>query len=61
MDDKHIATQKPSKSDTLFYNYKGFFAIVMLARVDAHYKFIRVDVGANFTSLDAAIFNRSRP
>lgn len=60
LDCKHIAIQKPSKSGTLFYNYNGFFSIVMLALVDADYKFLWVDVGANGASSDAAIFNRSR-
>ncbi|XP_052809631.1 uncharacterized protein LOC128238097 [Mya arenaria] len=60
LDGKHIAIQKPPKSGTLYYNFKGFFCTVMLALVDAYYKFLWVDVGANGASSDAGIFNRSQ-
>lgn len=46
IDGKHIHIQAPSKSETLFFNYKKTFLIVLLAMVDAEYKFICVDVGA---------------
>ena len=59
LDGKHIAIQKPAKSGTLYHNYKGFFSIVILALVDASYKFLWVNVGSNGASSDAGIFNRS--
>jgi hypothetical protein len=57
IDGKHVAIQKPQKTGSLYYNYKGFFSIVMLAIVDYNYKFLWVDVGSNGAASDSQIFN----
>lgn len=46
----------PSKVRSVYYNYKGFHSIVLLVIVDADYKFLFVDVVANGTCADTAIF-----
>ena len=59
IDGKHVAIKCPSESGSVYHNYKGFFSIILLAVVDADYKFIWADVGANGATSDCAVFNRS--
>ena len=57
LDGKHIAIKK---SGSEYFNYKGYFSLVLLALVDADYKFLWVNVGASGSSSDAQIFNCSK-
>lgn len=45
IDGRHMRIKAPPTSGSQFYNYKGFFSVVLLAAVDAHYKFTWVDIG----------------
>ena len=59
LDGKHCAIRCPPNSGSLYYNYKGFFSIVLLAMVDADYKFLWTDVGGYGSMSDAQIYNES--
>ncbi|KAK3083252.1 hypothetical protein FSP39_017703 [Pinctada imbricata] len=57
LDGKHVACKCPKNSGSQYYNYKGFFSIVLMGLVDAEYKFTWVDFGADGSAFDAQIFN----
>lgn len=59
MDGKHISMCPLRKSDSYYYNYKGFHSLVLLAFVDSNYKFIFVDVGADGVTSDTGIVMNS--
>ena len=59
LDGKHIMMRCPPNSHSLFYNYKGFFSIVLMALVDADYHFIYIDVGNYGSNGDSGIFKNS--
>ncbi|XP_060881937.1 uncharacterized protein LOC132953562 [Metopolophium dirhodum] len=46
VDGKHIRLECPPKSGTLYYNYKHFFSIILMAICDATYCFTIIDVGS---------------
>lgn len=59
IDGKHVEIFAPPKSGSLYFNYKKFHSIVLLALVDADYKFIYVNVGDLGKNSDAGIYSRS--
>ena len=59
IDGKHVAVQAPKNSGSLFFNYKKYFSMVLLAVSDAQYGFTLVDVGAYGKQSDANVFARS--
>ncbi len=56
IDGKHVPITCPKNGGSHFFNYKKFHSIILLAVVDAHYKFRSVVVGANGACSDLQVF-----
>jgi hypothetical protein len=59
LDGRHIVIMKPAKSGSSIFNYKQTFSVVLMATVDANYKFITTDVGPMGRFSDGNIFSSS--
>lgn len=59
LDGKHIYIQPPANSGSTWHNYKSRFSVLMMAAVDANYKFIYVSVGTQGRVSDAGLFAHS--
>lgn len=59
MDGKHVPIQTPVNTGTEFFNYKGFFSIVLFTVVDANYNFIYCDVGCQGRISDGGVFQNT--
>jgi len=46
VDGKHIRCINPKNSGSLFFNYKKYFSVILMAVVDSEYCFISIDLGA---------------
>ncbi len=59
MDGKYIVIKCPKDGGSLYFNYKKIHSIILMALVDADYKFIWIVLGDNGSASDAQIFNSS--
>ncbi|XP_049772304.1 uncharacterized protein LOC126157015 [Schistocerca cancellata] len=59
VDGKHIILRKPQLSGSSFFNYKQHGSVVLMATVDAHYRFTSIDVGSMGGFSDGNIFSNS--
>ena len=59
LDGKHVPICCPSNAGSVYFYYKRFHTIVLLALVYANYKILYLDVGASGNSSDGGIFKDS--
>ncbi|XP_065370802.1 uncharacterized protein LOC135962831 [Calliphora vicina] len=59
LDGKHIRIKAPAHTGSHFFNFKGYFSIVLFAAVDAHTRFTYINVGCNGKSSDNTIYSDS--
>ena len=58
-DGSHIAIKSPLKGGSLYYTYKEYFSMVLMAVCNAHYCFTLGDIGSYGSNNDSDIFRNS--
>ena len=58
-DGKHVMIQCLFNSGSLFYNYKTYFSIVLLAVASADYRFVMIEAGAYGSSNDSGVLDHT--
>ncbi|KAM5180620.1 uncharacterized protein ACMZJ9_001121 [Mantella aurantiaca] len=59
IDGKHIRIVMPPTSGSIFFNYKKYFSLVLMAVTDANYHFVAIDVGSYGSAADSTVFQSS--
>lgn len=59
VDGKHIRIIRPPHSGSLYYNYKHYYSIVLLAMCNANYEFTYINVGIQGKESDSSVFTNS--
>ncbi|GBN74709.1 hypothetical protein AVEN_224459-1 [Araneus ventricosus] len=59
VDGKHIRIICPMNSGSMFFNYKDYYSVVLMAVADATYRFVYLKVGSFGRDCDSTIFKQS--
>lgn len=59
VDGKHIRIRNPGAQHGAYYNYKRFYSIILMAMVDADYRFTYFSCGHEGAGGDSTILNNS--
>ncbi|XP_053691462.1 uncharacterized protein LOC128739978 [Sabethes cyaneus] len=59
LDGKHIRIKRPANAGSLYYNYKRYHSIILMAASDANYLFTYIDVGSPGADGDVNVFSRT--
>ena len=59
-DGKHIGITCPPHAGSMYYTYKGFHSVVLLAFVDFNYKFLIAEVGCQGRISDGGVYRNSQ-
>ena len=59
VDGKHVRLTCPFRSVSMYFNYKDYYSVVLMAVADSKYRFVFVNVGSYGKDCDSSIFKRS--
>lgn len=60
VDGKHIRIVCPEDSGSMFYNYKDYYSIVLMAIADSSYRFLFVSIGSYGKDCDSSVFKETK-